>query len=523
MFTSQALRKRGILLSIPMMAFLLTGSLIVGCPTGVTDTDGDGIADASDNCPNTANADQADSDMDGVGDVCDNCPDIANSSQADADGDGTGDACEKTDTGLTGKFAGSNRCSICHPGTHSTWSGTLHATALETLEGIGQGDNASCLPCHTVGFGEEGGYVNRDTTNSLAGVGCEACHGGAAEHASDPGNKPIRPKVTVDASVCGRCHTGEHQPNFDDWSTSGHAMQVLGNRFIAGSSLNSCGGCHSGEAFYAISIQNETIEDNALEGLALEDLTGISCAICHDPHQRTGNAPEAEDGRDYQLRYPEVANPVPTNTTDAATNPDRFNICGQCHHSRGRDWTSTSRGPHHSVQSNIYIGEMPTPDSDDPKPLVPSLASVHLRATEQCATCHLYREDFQSEEAPAISGHTFQPSFLGCAAAGCHSSVVEAQTRGEAFMGAVEDRLADIVDRLDAWAAANPVDADPDTIDWQYSSEDGPDDQSAIPEWVYKVRFLHAYVASDGSNGIHNPDYVDEMLSEAEDLLTANE
>ena len=34
------------------------------------DTDSDGIADACDNCPDAANADQADSDMDGVGDAC---------------------------------------------------------------------------------------------------------------------------------------------------------------------------------------------------------------------------------------------------------------------------------------------------------------------------------------------------------------------------------------------------------------------------------------------------------------------
>ena len=35
------------------------------------DTDGDGIPDAIDNCPTTANADQADADNDGIGDVCD--------------------------------------------------------------------------------------------------------------------------------------------------------------------------------------------------------------------------------------------------------------------------------------------------------------------------------------------------------------------------------------------------------------------------------------------------------------------
>ena len=39
----------------------------------LSDMDGDGIADACDNCPNTPNSDQADQNNDGVGDACD-CP-----------------------------------------------------------------------------------------------------------------------------------------------------------------------------------------------------------------------------------------------------------------------------------------------------------------------------------------------------------------------------------------------------------------------------------------------------------------
>jgi hypothetical protein len=38
----------------------------------------------------------ADADKDGVADASDNCPNIANANQADADGDGTGDACDPT-------------------------------------------------------------------------------------------------------------------------------------------------------------------------------------------------------------------------------------------------------------------------------------------------------------------------------------------------------------------------------------------------------------------------------------------
>ncbi|HCH64433.1 MAG: hypothetical protein CL927_06965 [Deltaproteobacteria bacterium] len=49
------------------------------------DSDGDGISDGSDNCPNVYNPSQADSDGDGVGDACDACD--GDDAYGDADGD----------------------------------------------------------------------------------------------------------------------------------------------------------------------------------------------------------------------------------------------------------------------------------------------------------------------------------------------------------------------------------------------------------------------------------------------------
>ncbi len=58
------------------------------------DSDGDGISNSDDNCPDDANDDQADSDQDAIGDACDNCPDDYNPDQNDTDNDGIGNACD---------------------------------------------------------------------------------------------------------------------------------------------------------------------------------------------------------------------------------------------------------------------------------------------------------------------------------------------------------------------------------------------------------------------------------------------
>jgi len=74
------------------------------------DTDGDGVLDATDNCPLTPNPSQANADGDGQGDACDpdddndgsadvsdNCPLHANADQADTDADGLGNVCDTDD------------------------------------------------------------------------------------------------------------------------------------------------------------------------------------------------------------------------------------------------------------------------------------------------------------------------------------------------------------------------------------------------------------------------------------------
>ena len=74
----------------------ITPSLNFDC--SIYDTDGDGILDITDNCPETSNTNQNDADNDQIGDVCDNCPSFANPDQSDSDGDGIGNICDSCPT-----------------------------------------------------------------------------------------------------------------------------------------------------------------------------------------------------------------------------------------------------------------------------------------------------------------------------------------------------------------------------------------------------------------------------------------
>ena len=411
-------------------------------------------------------------------------------------------------------FAGAETCRTCHPDVHAEWSETIHAGAWETLKSSDHMQD-SCIPCHVVGY-QQGGFVDEETTPEFADVQCENCHGAAGDHAANPADASLRPPVDISAEVCGACHTGSHHPNFEQWQESGHAQinEGVAEDFLAGGFyVNVCGICHSGDVHYEAVIGVQEVPDDRFAGLTDEDLTPITCAVCHDPHGQTGNAVKPAEGRDYQLRYSQVADPEPSNAIDDVTNPGRFGICGQCHHSRGRTWQSSDRGPHRSVQANVYLGEMAAPEGDA-EPLVPNTTSIHAGLSAQCSTCHMYRKDFESQEAPTISGHLFSVNTEGCTP--CHTSE-GAQDLVEAIEGETQGRLDAIAARLG------------DESTWQYSATGGPPEaadaeegqmsQDDISDDIKQVRFLYSYVASDGSFGAHNPAYVRALLDRAEEIL----
>jgi peroxiredoxin len=106
------------------------------------------------------------------------------------------------------EYAGEELCSVCHAKPHETWLVTKHAFAFDTLVEHGADRDPECLKCHTVGFGEPGGFDPAVRQDFLRGVQCENCHGRGGPHQS-----PEFAKTGLEP-VCLSCHTPEHSLRF---------------------------------------------------------------------------------------------------------------------------------------------------------------------------------------------------------------------------------------------------------------------------------------------------------------------
>ena len=69
------------------------------------------------------------------------------------------------------------------------------------------------MSCHA------SGYDPRTEQYTFEGVVCSDCHYVTGSPQHPPG--PV--EMATDSAVCGKCHTGEHAPTYDEWLVSNHA------------------------------------------------------------------------------------------------------------------------------------------------------------------------------------------------------------------------------------------------------------------------------------------------------------
>lgn len=127
-------------------------------------------------------------------------------------------------------YVGVKNCSSCHFEQFIVWKKDKHSLAFDNLPAKYKTD-ASCLKCHTTGFGEASGFKTTADT-SLASISCEVCHGPGSKHqeickpfANTRKLSPEQEKLARDSiykikpqNICIECHSSKaHKahPKFD--------------------------------------------------------------------------------------------------------------------------------------------------------------------------------------------------------------------------------------------------------------------------------------------------------------------
>lgn len=94
-------------------------------------------------------------------------------------------------------YVGVKKCKTCHLKEWKSWDASKMAHTFDVLKPGERSEakqaagldaskdytkDVTCLPCHTTGYGKDGGFVDIESTPELAGVGCEMCHGAGKDY-----------------------------------------------------------------------------------------------------------------------------------------------------------------------------------------------------------------------------------------------------------------------------------------------------------------------------------------------------
>jgi predicted CXXCH cytochrome family protein len=462
------------------------------------------------------------------------------------------------EAGFVGYFTTSDKsttCGNCHVDHENKWVGTAHADAYATLANS-EGAQEFCYGCHTVSengnavSGPAGWNAVQDT--AYHDVQCESCHGPGVDHVETPdasAHPLARVRVlTADlatgnvdtdtatvAGSCAECHSGSHHPFVDEWRLSAHARVVYEEEegiFISDES-ESCASCHEGRG--ALKAWGVTANYVERDTAAADAHLGITCAVCHDPHNGQNEG---------QLRF-------------SISEPSfEANLCMKCH-TRRYEPTGT-RGPH-APQGPVLTG---TAGYWPPGYDTTAQAATHGNPAANprlCAGCHVNNFEVEDRLNPGETitskGHLFLPipcldptsgepvadrsceyttteRYWGsCAASGCHADAAQV----ELAFSSQRSNIATLADLI--W-----VDTDGDEVLFESDSNgvfiafdpgdtglltqvpspeinfNGDDDSVSVAEGALFNMQLIAEGRDDhgdGSKGVHNP-----FLSV--DLLTAS-
>ncbi len=432
-------------------------------------------------------------------------------------------------------------CGNCHTDVQGEWAQTKHANAWADLQASGHA-GPFCIKCHTTNGATNPGIdtagffaASTDAAKALyQDVQCEACHGPGANHVQAPGETQPIPTVAMfsdHSDGCAACHYGTHDGFTEQLAVSRHGEMPNWEGAAGGCQVN----CHTNWGAIKVFSPLGNYRELGTNPLTTTLPPGLSCVVCHDPHDKTNVA---------QLRL----------GLDAASAADSAqHACGKCH-SRGAAATASSwksSRAAHSAQFATLMGASGYLD--------PSFGNIqgparHGSLDASCATCHMASGAVNTASgafAVQNTGHTFEVApclnpadtltggvdtsaactedkrdFSACATGGCHGSNASARSAMDKLQSEIEGYARVL------WVDANgnsTIDAFPTDSGWlpkilQHDATRAAGTKrlaTSGADTLYTVakgaRFNVLTFASpnrhgDGSFGVHNPAYVRAIL-----------
>ncbi|HUV29606.1 MAG TPA: hypothetical protein VMY05_00755 [Acidobacteriota bacterium] len=307
---------------------------------------------------------------------------------------------------------------------------------------------------------------------------------------------------------CFSCHSDKDvvlKVAQEQYKHSQHATGENTNRNrLYSSSYGSCEKCHTHQGFVAEVTGEDASGDY---------FTRIDCFTCHQPHSSGA----------FGLRLEAAAT-----LADKVTTYDRgsSNLCAACHQGR-RDAATyvvdsvmlTSRwSPHYSVQSDMLLGV--NAYEYDGYAYRNSWHSTGV--TEGCVECHMRTASVHA----SVGGHSWNvanherhiENLTGCNRDGCHvdppldslNRLAFADYDGDTEIETVRDEITGLLDSLKFLLL------DAGLVDTTDEGEVEPKDSLIVPDADSAgAVYNYLFVLDDGSMGVHNTNYVLDLLQSA--------
>ncbi len=318
-----------------------------------------------------------------------------------------------------------------------------------------------------------------------------------------------------------------------------HSEHFHGEAFEEGS-RNTCAPCHSSQGFLFV-VENDVQVTSYVTDAATASLPGrIDCITCHSKIHTTFTM------EDFELT---TTQPVPMLMWAGAKTLDfpqeSSNLCAKCHQPRqvagptgtinyaalvsspATPFTMANigyrTGVHYGTESAMVGGEggieFGGPYTRD-----------HPHGTNAaCSTCHM------AQPAALTGGHSFYPNFNGCNGTGCHTAMSATNAGYTGLVTQFNTLLTTLGNTINAIGAGHDL-LQRDPADNQWHGYVDVFDAAANPTGYWGATGNPAFPAltneqfgailnfqlllRDGSRGIHNPNYMMQLLQNTITALT---